>query len=345
MEHVWRCTVVSVEDLPERMLEARLHGIGDLRLEEGEVPAITDDEVLVRVEACGICASDLRKFTTPNYYPLTFPFNPGHEWTGQVVQVGKRHTKFQVGDRLVAEGQGGYAPFAKINAHDLQFAAHLPDEVSYDAGVFTEPLADCIHALVNRASVRLGEKAVVIGAGSMGLLHANVAALCGATVLVSEPDASRRDLAVKFGADITVDPMEDDLEKVVDEWSKGQGADVCIVTVGQQKLLEQALKLVGKRGRVVLFASTRPGEQISIDPNWIHYNEIVLTGSHWVGVSGHSDPKLYEQALDLIARKKVDVEALISHRLPLKDIHEGYRLLQTMQSMKVLLYPNGEAEA
>lgn len=330
-------------DLPETMLEAKLYGIGDLRLEESPIPAIEDDEVLARVEVCGICASDLRKFTTENYYPLTFPFNPGHEWTGEVVAVGRRHTKFKVGDRIVAEGQGGYAPYAKINAHDLRFSALLPDEVSYDAGIFTEPLADCIHAVVNRASVRLGEKVVVIGAGSMGLMHANVAALCGADVLVSEPDPERRQLAMAFGATHTIDPTEEDLDQAISEWTKGARADVCIVTLGHPALIRQAMTLVGKRGRVILFASAAVGQEITLDPNWIHYNEIVLTGSHWVGVSGYSDPKLYEQALDLIARKKVDVEKLITHRLPLRDIHEGYKLLQNQQSLKVVLYPQGEA--
>lgn len=329
------------EGLPETMLEAKLYGIGDLRLEEGPLPTMAEDEVLARVEVCGICTSDLRKFAMPNYYPLSFPFNPGHEWTGQVVAVGSRHTKFQVGDRIVAEGQGGYAPYAKINAHDLRFAARLPDEVSYDAGVFTEPLADCLHALMNRASVRLGERVVVIGAGPMGLLHANVAALCGARVLVSEPKEERRKLATRFGADVTVDPSADALLDAVAAWTKGKGADICVVTVGQPQIIEQAVGLLGKRGRLVLFASTRLGEKIAMDPNWIHYNEITVTGSHWVGVSGYSDPKLYEMALDLIAGKKVDVEALISHRLPLSKIHEGYRLLQNGEAMKVLLYPHG----
>jgi len=330
-------------ELPETMLQAKLYGIGDLRLEEGPLPTIEDDEVLVRVEVCGICASDVRKFTAENYYPLKFPFNPGHEWTGTVVAVGRRHTKFQVGDRIVAEGQGGYAPYAKINAHDLRFSTRLPDEVSFEAGIFTEPLADCIHAVVHRGGVRLGDKVVVVGAGSMGLMHANVAALAGADVLVSEPDPERRALAVDFGASVTVDPTAHNLRDAVEEWTKGKGADACILTLSHPALIDEAVHLVGARGRVILFASGPVGQRISLDPNRIHYKEILLTGSHWVGVSGYSDPSLYELAVDLIARKKVNVEALITHRLPLTRIHEGFQLMQERKSLKVLVYPHQEA--
>lgn len=321
------------------MREYQLYGIGDLREMESRIPSINDDEILVKVRACGICPTDLRKYTTPNYYPLEFPFNPGHEWTGDVVSVGANVTKFKVGDRIVAEGMGGYAEYAVIDRHNLQFSTHLPDDVPYDEGTFTEPLADCIHAVVNRAKVRLGDKVVVMGAGAMGLQLVAAASLSGADVLVSEPNEQRRALALEFGAQHVVDPNAGPLIEQVRSWNGGNLADVCIVTIGNSALIKESIHLVGERGRVLLFGGGGEGLMTEIDPNWIHYNEIELTGSEWIGVGRHADPKLYKIAVDLIRTGKVPVRKLISHRMPLSKVHEAYDLIRSGKALKIILFP------
>src|SRR5699024_6531535 len=162
-----------------QMVQYQLFGIKDLREINSKVPEIKDREVLVKVKSCGICPTDYRKYSVPNYNELNFPFNPGHEWTGEVVKVGSKVNKFKEGDRIVAEGEGGYAEYAKINEHDLEYATRLPDNISFDAGTFTEPLADCIHA-VKRANIDLGSKVVVLGAGTMGLQIISAASHSGA---------------------------------------------------------------------------------------------------------------------------------------------------------------------
>ncbi len=329
-------------EITSTMIEAQLFGLGDLRLLESPVPPIGDCEVLVKVKACGICPTDLRKFTTPNYYPLEFPFNPGHEWTGDVVAVGAKVTRFRVGDRIAAEGMGGYSEYCKIDQHNLQYCVRLPDTVNYDEGTFTEPLADCIHAVVNRTQIRLGEKVVVLGAGAMGLQLIAVASLSGAEVLVSEPNSARREMALKFGAASVIDPNADDLGETVMSWTNGRRADACIVTIAEPKLMKEAVHLVGARGRVLLFGGGGKDLTTELDPNWIHYNEITLTGSEWIGVGRHADPSLYEKAIRLIETGKVPVRLLITHRAALSEVHDAYERIRGGRELKVILSPEKE---
>ena len=323
--------------LPSKMKEVKLFGIGDLRIVESPVPTIEPDEILVRVRACGICPTEIRKFTVPNYKPIPFPVNPGHEWTGDVVAVGARVKRFQVGWRIVAEGEGGYAEYAKVTASNLQYSCRLPDSVSYEEGTFVEPLSDCIHAVRERAKVIAGDRVVVVGAGPMGLGIVAAAAHSGANVMAVEPIPERRALALEFGAEAVVDPNAASVEEAVLDWTSGRRANVCMATVGISKVMESCMKLVGERGRVVLFGGGGAGQSITIDPNWIHYNEISIIGSEWIGVGGKEEKDLYRISTEWIADGKVPVNRLISHRFPLTKIHDAYETIQAGGTLKVIL--------
>lgn len=327
------------------MWQLQLFGIGDIRLVESPVPTIGTDEILVKVAACGICPTDVRKYSVPNYNPLDFPFNPGHEWTGTVLEVGHHVSKFKVGDRIAAEGLGGYAEFAKINSHDLRYSVKLPDNLPFDRGTLTEPLADCIHAVVNRSGVRLGDSVVVLGSGVMGAMIAGVAALSGAEVLVSEPIEERRRIAASFGASRCIDPDAESLLEVVMDYTDGRLADVCIVTIANETLITQAVKLVGQRGRVLLFGGGAKGLRAEFDPNWVHYNEITVTGSEWIGVGHHADSRLYETAVTLLAKQALPFDSLLSHSIRLQDVENALKLLSEKNAMKVIVHPNGAANA
>ncbi|WP_246465302.1 zinc-binding dehydrogenase [Atribacter laminatus] len=322
------------------MKEVKLFGIKDLRIVESPIPIIEPDEILVRVRACGICPTEIRKFTTPNYKPIPFPVNPGHEWTGDIVEVGSKVEDFKVGSRIVAEGEGGYAEFAKITASNLKYTQQLPDNVSYEEGTFVEPLADCLHAVRERAKVIAGDKVVVVGAGPMGLSIIAVAARSGGNVMAIEPVKIRRNFAHEFGAEVVIDPNSDSIENSVLAWTNGRRADVCLATVGIPHVIESCIKLVGERGRVVLFGGGGAGQTINIDPNWIHYKEISVIGSEWIGVGGKEEKDLYRIATEWISEGKISVNQLISHRFPMNEIHNAYKLIMSGQAMKVILQMN-----
>jgi L-iditol 2-dehydrogenase len=323
--------------LPSTMKEVKLFGINDLRIVESPVPTIGPDDILVKVRACGICPTEIRKFTVPNYKPIPFPVNPGHEWTGDIVQVGSNVHGFEVGWRVVAEGEGGYAEYAKITASNLKYTQRLPDSVSYEKGTFVEPLADCLHAARERGQVIAGDRVVVVGAGPMGLGIVAASARSGGNVMAVEPIDERRALALEFGAEVVVDPNSESVEDTVLAWTNGRRADVCMATVGIPEVMESCIKLVGERGRVVLFGGGGAGQTITIDPNWIHYNEISVVGSEWIGVGGKEETELYRIATEWIADKKVPVDRLISHRFLLTDIHDAYKTIMAGKTMKVIL--------
>jgi len=324
------------------MKQLRLYGIEDMRCETADIPDPNPREILVRVRACGVCATDLRKYTYVNYKPLRLPRNTGHEWTGEVVAVGSEVSRFVVGDRVAAEGEGGFAEYAVISEHDLGFAQALPTSVSYEEGTLVEPLADCLHALVNRACVRLGESVVVLGAGVMGLLLCGAASVSGARVAVSEPDPNRRALALEFGAQRAYDPADDDLEEQVRGWGGGALADICVASIGAAPVVQQSVRLVGPRGRVVLFGGAQGDPTVPLDINRIHYQELSILGSEWVGTASYGDPRMFELSVRLIAERLVPVGRLITHRLGLEEIRQAFDLMRDRSALKVVLQTGGE---
>ena len=190
------------------MRAVRLHGPGDLRLDMLPVPEPSAGELLVCVEACGICPTDVRKFlvgTADGAYPL----NPGHEWVGRVEAVGESAPAWQPGARVYGDTYAGYAEYAllPVAAGDWSYGAlEVPENLPAERGVFVEPLADCLHAVHDQGRVRAGDRVIVLGAGQMGLQLVFAAASAGARVLAVDPLSERRELALSFGAEDAVEP-------------------------------------------------------------------------------------------------------------------------------------------
>ncbi|HBK59936.1 MAG TPA: hypothetical protein DDZ84_03980 [Firmicutes bacterium] len=178
---------------------------------------------------------------------------------------------------------------------------------------------------------------MVVGAGPMGLGIVAAAARSGGSVMAVEPIPERRALALEFGAEVVIDPNAVSVEEAVLEWTSGRRANVCMATVGISKVMESCMKLVGERGRVVLFGGGGAGQSITIDPNWIHYNEISIIGSEWIGVGGKEEKDLYRISTEWIAGGKVPVGRLISHRFPLTKIHDAYDTIKAGGTLKVIL--------
>lgn len=332
------------------MKAALLYGVGDLRLVDIPKPRPAPDEVLMRVTVCAVCPTDIRKYRVGNGGVLQFPFNMGHEWVGEVVEVGSEVDDVAMGDRLLGGGYAGYAEYAPLGGVSLRPVGGkplpIPAGVTDEEATFVEPLADAIHSTVNRGQVKIGDTVLIVGAGQLALQHVMVAKAIGATVIVSEPIAERRELAKRFGADHVLEQTSaEDVATAVNDLTEGQGAHAAIVTIGSPEASVVGLAAVRPRARVVLFGGYDRGVQTTLDLNIIHYKEIELTGSYWVGVPPHNNLDLYGVALRLIQEKKVPVAELITHRMALDEIHHAFDAIRTKAGMKAIIYigdsPNG----
>lgn len=325
------------------MKAALLYGIGDLRLVEIPKPEYAADEVLTKVTVCAVCPTDIRKFRVGNGGVLQFPFNMGHEWVGEVVEVGKDVADVNVGDRLLGGGYAGYAEYAPLGGFALRPVGGkpllVPEGVSDEEATFVEPLADVVHSIVDQGKVKIGDIMLILGAGQLALQHVMVAKAVGATVIVSDPIVERRELAKQFGADYIVDgSTTEEVVAFVHNLTDGKGADAAIVTIGSPEASVTALAAVRSRARVVLFGGYDRGVQTMLDLNIIHYKEIDLTGSYWVGVPPFSNLDLYGVAMKLIQDKTVPVEKLITHRMELENIHDAFDTIGTKAGLKAIIY-------
>ena len=334
------------------MKAALLYGIGDLRLVDIPKPVPAPDEVLMRVTVCAVCPTDIRKYRVGNGGVLQFPFNMGHEWVGEVVEVGSEVDDVKVGQRLLGGGYAGYAEYAPLGGIGLRPVGGkplvIPAGVTDEEATFVEPLADAVHSIVDQGKVKIGDTVLILGAGQLALQHVMVAKAVGATVIVSEPIAERRELAKKFGADHVVEGSStEEVVKAVHELTNGKGADAAIVTVGLPEPSVTALAAVRPRARIVLFGGFDRGVMTTLDLNIIHYKEIELTGSYWVGVPPYGNPDLYGVAMKLIQDKTVPVADLITHRMELDKIHDAFDAIRTKAGLKAMIYigasPNGSA--
>jgi L-iditol 2-dehydrogenase len=324
--------------IPRTMRVARLHGVGDMRVESLPVPEPAPGEVLVRIEACGICPTDARKYAI-GVNDGHYPFNPGHEWVGRVVDAGDGVEGIAPGERVYGDTYGGYAEFTTIGARPQGWsrgALRLGD-LPVERAVFVEPLADCLHAVYDQAQVAGGDLVAVLGAGSMGLQLVAVAASAGARVLAVEPRANRRALAERFGAELTVQPGG--WREAAAEWTDGAGPHAVVVALGRSDVVADAVDACGAGGRVVLFAGFGNEGTASLDLNRLHYKEISLIGSEWVGAPPHQRFERYEQARGLLGEGDLRLEELVSDRTGLDGVEEALRAVRDQRSLKAVLYP------
>jgi L-iditol 2-dehydrogenase len=313
------------------MRAARLHGVHDLRVETLPVPSPARGELLVRIEACGICPTDVRKYLL-GVREGDYPLNPGHEWVGRVEAVGDAVAGWEPGRRVYGDTYGGYAEFATISVEPDRWshgALEIDERLPLERAVFVEPLADCLHAVHDQARLERRERVVVVGAGQMGLQLVLVASLAGARVIAVDPLAERRELAAALGADDAVD---------TDGWSSA-GADVVILTIGDAGLVEPAFEALAPGGRLILFAGFGEGSQALLDLNRIHYEEIALVGSEWIGTPPNTRRERYRQALELLASGTASLERLVTARCGFDEIEAAYKAQRSHRALKTILVP------
>ena len=321
------------------MRAARLHGIRDLRVECLPRPHPGPGELLVEIEACGVCPTDVRKYLI-GVGDGGYPLNPGHEWVGRVAAVGAEVDGWAVGERVYGDTYAGYAEYATLPATHTPWsygALRVDDALPLDRAVFVEPLADCIHAVSHQGRVAAGDRVVVIGAGQMGLQLVAVAHAAGARVLAVDPLDQRRRLAVEFGAEAAVDAAG--WEDVALEWSGGMGAQAAILALGRSETVAPGLRALAPGGRLVLFAGFGDRSLANVDLNVLHYRELAIVGSEWVGTPPNSRLECYREALDLLSSGRLELEGLVTRHCTLDTLDEAFADVQRLDALKIVLTP------
>jgi L-iditol 2-dehydrogenase len=321
------------------MRAARLHGIKDLRLEELPVPRPGPGELLVRVEACGICPTDARKYAI-GVSDGEYPLNPGHEWVGLVEETGPEADGWVRGDRVYGDTFGGYAELALVPARPQGWscgATRIDPALPVERAVFLEPLADCLHAVHDQARVAAGDQVLVFSAGPMGLQIIAIASRAGANVLVVEPIAERRDIARAFGAQEAVSP--DEWRGAAKTFAAGDGFAAVIVAIGKSALVAQAIEAAAPGGRIVAFAGFGNEPPAVVDMNRIHYDEVELVGSHWVGTPPNQRLDRYAQARDLLASPDLALEQLVSWMIGFEQVEDALVRHADHRGLKTVLIP------
>ncbi|NWG12877.1 MAG: alcohol dehydrogenase catalytic domain-containing protein [Acidobacteria bacterium] len=347
------------------MQAAVYRGAGNVELCSVPVPEIGKGELLVRVDSCGVCATDIKKI---EHGLLPPPRIFGHEIAGTVVSVGAGVTRLVPGDRVAVyhhvpcrscfycrrklfsqceayrrtgttagfvPAGGGFAEYVRVMDWIVETGTvRIPDHVSFEEASFLEPLNTCLKAL-GTAELAAGEVVVIYGQGPIGLLLTQAARCQQALVVGLDLMDRRLQTARELGAVLALNPKRDPVETALAELTDGRGADLAILATADPGAVLDAQKIVRRGGRVLLFAQTVPGEIIRVDASRICMEEKRLIGSYSASIEFQS------RSADLIFRREVQVARLVTHRFPLANLMEAIRLAShpSDDSMKVVVKP------
>jgi len=332
----------------------------DVRLEERAVPRIGPGELLVRVEASGVCGSDVMEWYRIHKVPLVL----GHEVAGVIEAVGEGVDLYKPGDRVAAAHHvpcntcrhclagnhtvcdtlrttnfdpGGFAEYIRLPAINVDRGVfRLPQDMSFVEATFVEPVA-CVLRGQKRAGVRPGCSVLVIGSGIAGLLHVHLAQAMGAALIVATDVLEYRlQTARRLGAHATVDATQNTPDFIRDV-NEGRLADVVIVCTGAESAIPQALNSVERGGTVLLFAPTGPRVIVPLSISDVFWrNDVTITTSY------AGSPADYATALRMIGAANIRVKELITHRLSLAETGLGFRMVthpEEYKSVKVIIRP------
>jgi L-iditol 2-dehydrogenase len=324
------------------MKSALLYGPKDLRVADVPVPTPGEGALLVKVEACGVCPGDARAWALGIHPGRTLPANLGHEATGVVVEAGSATDRRYVGRRVFADGFGGYAEFKLIDRWTLERSdgpTTLPDELGFEAGVFVEPLADCLFAVEQCALIGEATVAVVVGCGQMGLQLVRLCVLAGVRVVACEPIPARGSLAQEFGAARVVSSSGNELADAVAAETGGRGADCSILACADPAAAQPALAVLREGGRCVFFSAYEERAALPLDLELIHRNRLQIVGSRWIATGKGPLFGLYERAAQLLARRLIAVDRLVDRRVSLDGLEGAFDSIRRRASLKVIVRP------
>lgn len=327
---------------------------GSVEIREISIPEIGEDEVLLAVENVGVCGSDLHQWTSDHSWQVNYPVVLGHEFGGKVASIGARVAGWKVGDRVVSETaavidtqnpmsrvglynldptrkgfgygvNGAMTKFVRVPARCLH---QIPDSLSFEQACLTEPCCVAYNSVVGNSRVQPGDRVLVIGPGTIGILCAAVARLCGAEVAILglESDRGRLEIARKYGVEPIINSAAD--------WAKkrdGLGADLVVDAAGVSATLKIAMDLVRPNGQITKVGWGPQPLNFSIDP--IVQKNVRLQGSF-----SHNWP-IWEKVIGLLASGALDVNPIIGGVWPITEWHEAFEKMHTGQVVKSILKP------
>src|SRR5215470_9808246 len=349
--------------IPKMMRAGVYREKGIVRVEEVPIPEMSDGEVLIKVAACGICGTDIKKIFQRYVEP---PQILGHELAGTVVAIGRGVAKWKAGDRVMSfhhipcgtcfycqkrlfsqckqykttgltagftPNGGGFAQYVKA----MPWVAErgiiaLPDNVSFEEATFLEPINTILKA-VQKARVAAGDSVLILGCGPIGLQLLMVSKLAGARIYSSDPIPERRAKSLALGAAESFDPTSGKLIQEVKTRTEGRGADAVLVAVAHPAVVVEALAAARPGGRILLFAANDPVTRIEFPAAAVGIDEKEILGSYSAAVD------IQDEAAELVLHKKLPVMEIVTHRFPLARIQEGLELAAkpTAESLKVLI--------
>ncbi len=343
------------------MQAAYLVGKMQFELRQVEEPPVPADGLVLKVVACGVCGSDLRRWKEGP--AKNIPIVPGHEIAGVVEAVGAQTAGYRVGDRLALapDIHCGRCYYCRRGLYNLCDELHflgitpgypggmgekmaltgevlangivnpIPEGMSFETAALAEPCSSVL-AAHQHAGTGPDDTVLVMGGGPIGCLHIAVAHARGARVLLSEPAAVRRELAQPFAPEAVIDPSTEEVNARVKDLTGGLGADIVICANPVAATQTQAVEVVRKRGRVVLFGGLpKSNAMTTLDGNRIHYNEI-----HVVGAFSYH-PVMHEQALLWLQRGQIPAAKVITHTLPLSRVAEAFEMTASGSALKVIV--------
>lgn len=333
-------------------------GVGNVVLTDRPEPSIKKNEVKIKVEAVGICGTDvkIKHGTTWSNPPVIL----GHELSGTVAEVGEDVKSVKPGDRVVTETgnvvcghcyycrtgnflmckdrlsigygvDGGMAEYCVVREDIVHI---LPDEIPFDAGSLCEPAAVSVHAVYDAVKVIPTDTVVVIGSGAIGLLVAQLVKNFGATVIVTglTQDEGRLSVAKELGIDYTVNTQKENVGKIVDDITGGRGADLVFECSGSVPGVNTGMSLLKKMGALVQIGLTKPTMEIE-------YSMLTAKQISLIGTFGHKWQS-WDTALKLMQQGKINAGALISHRFPMEKWEEAFDIAESGKGIKVVIFPN-----
>jgi L-iditol 2-dehydrogenase len=341
------------------MKVAVYHRNSDIRIEDRSTPKIAGDEILVRMMASGICGTDVMEWYRMSKAPRVL----GHEMAGVIVEVGNSVQGLKVGDRVFVSHHvpcyecdhcarenftacemlhkgnydpGGFSEYIRIPAENVRYGTFiLPPGISYEEGAMIEPLA-CVLAGQRQVRVREGQTVLVLGSGISGLLHIQFAKRRGAKVIATDVNKYRLEKAREFGADHAFDVREYS-PGMLRTLNNGMLANAVVVCTGSQEATGTAFSSIERKGSILFFAVTE--QDITIPSVSFWRNEISLHFSYGAA------PSDLREALDLVQRGVVNVKDMITHRMPLSSIEQGFQVVaEAKNSLKVVIVPDTPVE-
>jgi L-iditol 2-dehydrogenase len=356
-------TVRALGPIPKTMRAGVYREQGMVCVEDVPVPEVRDGEVLIKVAACGICGTDIKKIFQRYVEP---PQILGHELAGTVVAVGRGVRQWKPGDRVMSfhhtpcgecfycqkrsfsqckqykttgltggftPNGGGFGQYVKAMPWVVEGGIiALPDNVSFEEATFIEPINTIVKA-VHKARVGRGETVLIMGCGPIGLQLLMVSELEGAKLFTADPIPERRAKSLTLGAMESFDPSSGKLLEEIRARTEGRGADAVLVAVAHPAVVVDALAAARPGGRVLLFAANDPVTKIEFPAAAVGIDEKEILGSYSAAVD------IQEAAAELVLKKKLPVLDIVTHRFPLDKIQQGLELAArpTAQSLKVLI--------